>query len=204
GRGLVLGGGLRHHGRRGGGQDDQGGKDRGNGFHERFPPGMWGRHCTAVPAPDAAKQQFQCRKPHHSARVQVRNAAGRSAGRYLIPVSSTCRSTQGMSLIRKGLVFVAAAALAALAGPALAALPKSSAVPGGVVVVDLGDAASPAPAAKFQGRPVLVTQEAGRHKAVVGIALSVEPGDYTLEVTDAGGARRSLPVKVAPKKYREQ
>jgi len=91
-----------------------------------------------------------------------------------------------------------------LAVCAQAALPRASAVPGGVVVVDLGDAASPAPAAKFQGRPVLVTQEAGRHKAVVGIALSVEPGDYTLEVTDAGGARRSLPVKVAPKKYREQ
>lgn len=91
-----------------------------------------------------------------------------------------------------------------LCSAAAAGLPRSNAVPGGVAVVDLGDASAPAPKAKFQGRPVLVTEDAGRHKAVVGIALSVQPGDYTLEVVDAGGATRALPVKVAPKKYREQ
>jgi len=93
--------------------------------------------------------------------------------------------------------------LAAL--PALAALPRSSAVPGGVVVVDVGVAASgEAPTAQWQDRPVLVLEDAGRYKAVVGVALSVEPGDYTLAVTEAGGARRSLPVKITAKKYREQ
>src|SRR5690606_16661239 len=70
--------------------------------------------------------------------------------------------------------------------------------------VDLGDGSDPAPEAKFQGRPVLVTQDGGRHKAIIGVALAVEPGDYTLEVTDANGARRTLPVKITPKKYREQ
>jgi murein DD-endopeptidase MepM/ murein hydrolase activator NlpD len=91
------------------------------------------------------------------------------------------------------------------AAPAWAALPRSSAVPGGVVVVDLGVVSSgPAPTARWQDRPVLVLEDAGRHKAVVGVALSVEPGDYTLTVTDAGDARRSLPVKITAKKYREQ
>lgn len=97
-----------------------------------------------------------------------------------------------------------AVVLLGMATSAFAALPRQAAVPGGVVVVDLGEDSAPAPAAKFQGRPVLVTQDGGRHKAVVGIALAVEPGQYTLEVTDAGGAQRVLPVKVEPKKYREQ
>lgn len=95
-------------------------------------------------------------------------------------------------------------ALLLAAGSALAALPRASAVPGGVVVMDLADAAAPAPTARFQGRPVLVTQDGGRHKAVVGVALSVEPGEYPLEVTAGDGTRRTLPVKVAAKKYREQ
>lgn len=85
-----------------------------------------------------------------------------------------------------------------------AALPRASAVPGGVLVVDVGDAAQPAPRVEWEGRQVLVTADGGRHKAVVGVALAVEPGDYTLKVTAADGAARTLPVKIAPKKYREQ
>lgn len=90
-------------------------------------------------------------------------------------------------------------------GPTVhAALPKPSAVPGGVLVVDVASATEPAPRVSWQDRPVLVVQEDGRHKAVVGIALSVEPGEHALVVTAPGGAQRSLPVKIAPKKYREQ
>lgn len=87
--------------------------------------------------------------------------------------------------------------------PSFAALPRASAVPGGVVIVDLGPEGAAAPKATWQGREVLVTSDAGRHKAVVGVALSTEPGEYQLEVTDAAG-RRALPVKVAPKKYTEE
>jgi murein DD-endopeptidase MepM/ murein hydrolase activator NlpD len=104
--------------------------------------------------------------------------------------------------MRRQLVLWIAAAV--LVGPAFGALPGTNGVPGGVVVVDLGDASGPAPKALFQGRAVLVTADAGRYKAVVGVALAVEPGDYTLQVTDAAGAKRALPVKIAPKKYREQ
>jgi murein DD-endopeptidase MepM/ murein hydrolase activator NlpD len=85
-----------------------------------------------------------------------------------------------------------------------AALPRASAVPGGVLVVDLGGAKGAAPRVEWQGRPVLVTSEAGQFKAVVGVALAVEPGSYSLQVTDAAGAKRAVPVKIAPKKYREQ
>jgi hypothetical protein len=104
--------------------------------------------------------------------------------------------------MRRELYLLIAAAL--LAGPASAALPRTNAVPGGVIVVDLGDAGGPAPKALWQDRAVLVTADAGRYKAVVGVALAVEPGDYTRQVTDAAGAKRALPVKIAAKKYREQ
>ena len=42
--------------------------------------------------------------------------------------------------------------------------------------------------ARWQDRPALVLPDSGRYKAVVGVALSVEPGEYPLEITDAGGA----------------
>ena len=103
-----------------------------------------------------------------------------------------------------GFPALAIVAWALLAATAQAALPRTSAVPGGVVVIDLGEATAPAPEAKFQGSPVLVTQDGGRHKAVVGVALAVEPGDYTIEVTAPDSAQRELPVKIAAKKYREQ
>lgn len=88
--------------------------------------------------------------------------------------------------------------------PALAALPRAAAVPGGVVVVEVGDAGQPAPRVEWQGREVLVVPEGGRHRAVVGVALSVDPGEYALKVTDAAGSTRSVPVRIEPKKYREQ
>jgi murein DD-endopeptidase MepM/ murein hydrolase activator NlpD len=92
---------------------------------------------------------------------------------------------------------------AALLGAEPAALPRHSAVPGGVLVVDVGDAAQPAPQVEWEGRRVLVTALEGRHKAMVGIALVVAPGEYTLKVRDAAG-ERTLPVRIAPKKYTEQ
>lgn len=93
----------------------------------------------------------------------------------------------------------------AAGGAAFAALPRAAAVPGGVVVVDLGEAnAGPAPAAKWLDRAVLVTTDNGRYKAVAGVHLGTEPGQHALEVTSADGSRRSIPVTITAKKYREQ
>ncbi len=87
------------------------------------------------------------------------------------------------------------------AGPA--ALPRSSAVPGGVVIVDVGDAAQTAPRVEWEGRQVLTVATAGRLKAVVGIALATRPGNYNLGVSDAAGARM-IAVRIVDKKYVEQ
>ncbi|SDU29104.1 peptidoglycan DD-metalloendopeptidase family protein [Geopseudomonas guangdongensis] len=73
-------------------------------------------------------------------------------------------------------------------------------VPGGVAVVDLGDAAQ-RPAARYRDRPVLVLREDGRRWiAVVGLPLTVKAGREQLQLDD--GSTRSLAV--AARHYREQ
>jgi murein DD-endopeptidase MepM/ murein hydrolase activator NlpD len=84
-----------------------------------------------------------------------------------------------------------------------AVLPRSNAVPGGVVIVDLGDAAQPAPRVDWEGRQVLTVATGGRHRAVIGVALATKPGNYSLSVKDAAGARM-VAVRIADKKYVEQ
>jgi murein DD-endopeptidase MepM/ murein hydrolase activator NlpD len=101
-------------------------------------------------------------------------------------------------------LYCALAATLFACGPALAALPRASNVPGGVLVVDAGAADGPVPRASWQGHPVLVTVDGGHYKAVIGIALAMQPGDYQLELTAATGATRAVPVKIVAKRYREQ
>lgn len=73
-------------------------------------------------------------------------------------------------------------------------------VPGGVAVVDLGDAAQ-RPAARYRDRPVLVLREDGRRWiAVVGLPLTVKAGREQLQLDD--GSTRSFAV--AARHYREQ
>jgi hypothetical protein len=57
---------------------------------------------------------------------------------------------------------------------AQAMLPQPAAVPGGVVIIDLGAAAAP-PTAQYNGRPVMVlARDGGGWNAVVGIALAAD------------------------------
>lgn len=73
-------------------------------------------------------------------------------------------------------------------------------VPGGVAVLALGDA-DRAPEVSFLDRRVLVVREEGKQWiAVVGIPLSVKPGDQQVMVSDARG-QRTLPFKVGAKEY---
>ncbi|MBV2133923.1 peptidoglycan DD-metalloendopeptidase family protein [Pseudomonas sp. MAP12] len=73
-------------------------------------------------------------------------------------------------------------------------------VPGGVAVVDLGTGAQ-RPAARYQGRPVLVAKTDGRRWiAVVGLPLTVKPGREQLELADG----RTLAFQVDGRDYQEQ
>ena len=70
-------------------------------------------------------------------------------------------------------------------------------------MVDLG-AAQQAPKATYDGKPVLVVKEQGvRWLAIVGVPLTVKPGQQLLVAKDANGSR-NLNFVVGSKKYPEQ
>lgn len=85
-------------------------------------------------------------------------------------------------------------ALALFAGPASAV--EESRVPGGVALIDLGEAAQ-RPEATFRDRPVWVRRNGDGWQAVVGIPLGAEPGRHELSV--AGAEDRDF--EVADKEY---
>ncbi len=73
-------------------------------------------------------------------------------------------------------------------------------VPGGVAVVDLG-AATSAPSVRYQNKPVLVIHEdQQRWIAIVGIPLSVKPGNQQISVN----GNQTLSFQVGSKHYMEQ
>lgn len=73
-------------------------------------------------------------------------------------------------------------------------------VPGGVAVLDLGQAAS-APSASYQGKPLLVIREDGlRWIAIVGLPLSTPPGPQQIQVD----GKQLLSFQVGGKHYAEQ
>ena len=99
------------------------------------------------------------------------------------------------------------AGLLALALPLLAhgGLPQSSSVPGGVAVIALNavSASAEAPQAWLGEQPVLVTAEANRWYAVVGLALDTPAGPHELRVK-TGDQTSTLSFTVSPKHYPEQ
>lgn len=115
-----------------------------------------------------------------------------------------------------------AIALAPLAGAAHADLPRQSAVPGGVALIEIPDAATnggdgavrgaaaAAPAVTFEGKRVMVLRRDEGWVAVVGIPLARSPGPAQVEIrqgaapltrgfTIEGKAYRTQKLTVAPK-----
>jgi len=94
--------------------------------------------------------------------------------------------------------------LVLLQAASVTALPRqSSAVPGGIAVIDLPadvDTAS----IRYKGRRVLVTQQDNRPVAVVGLALGTAPGRYHISANNTEGKPLSIAFSVAPKQYEEQ
>ena len=82
---------------------------------------------------------------------------------------------------------------------ATAAATEQSLRPGGIAVVDLGDASQPAPAASLDGKPLLVMRRGDRWAAIAGIPLDTKPGELKISVADY-----DLKITVAEHAYREQ
>lgn len=82
-------------------------------------------------------------------------------------------------------------------------LPRQRIGPGGVARIDLG-ASTEAPRASFAGVPVMVVREGTHWVAVVGIALTAQPGQAVLDVQPAEGVTTTLAFAIAPHRYPEQ
>ncbi|WP_290652345.1 M23 family metallopeptidase [Aquisalimonas sp.] len=82
---------------------------------------------------------------------------------------------------------------------ALAGLPDHRPTPGGVAVVDIGNADTARPSARYKGTPVLVVPRDGRWQAVVGIGLDADPGEAAI-TTDDG----TFPFTIRDRTYEEQ
>jgi len=78
--------------------------------------------------------------------------------------------------------------------------PQQAAVPGGLVIIDLGPAKAATPLAKYQGHRVMVQAENGRWQAVVGIPLTAKAGEHRLRLSDG----RRIPFRVTPHTYATQ
>jgi murein DD-endopeptidase MepM/ murein hydrolase activator NlpD len=100
------------------------------------------------------------------------------------------------------------ALLGLLCAPAFAAgtfiAPRVSAVPGGVVTFRIAGPADRAPTVVFNGRQMLVVRQQDAWLAVVGIGLSIEPGEYHVDVQQLGGGEQKLPFTVKAKTYSVQ
>lgn len=97
----------------------------------------------------------------------------------------------------------------ALAAQPPTALPASSPVPGGIVVLPVGAvSATPdavPPTVTYDGRRVLLMQQDGQWQAVVGLPLSESLGAHHIDVRTAGDAAvRTIDFEVMDKKYAEQ
>jgi murein DD-endopeptidase MepM/ murein hydrolase activator NlpD len=85
-----------------------------------------------------------------------------------------------------------------------ATIPRTSAVPGGIVTIRLGASEQP-PRVRLQGERVLVLREGGDWTAVVGIALATKPGSkLQLQAEHADGRSEQLEINVLPKAYASQ
>lgn len=88
-------------------------------------------------------------------------------------------------------------------GASASTLPRASAVPGGVAVIELPGNYEVAPPVRYRDRPVMVVNDNVGWKAVVGIPLSVKPGRHMLEVGTAEDATR-IGFDVTDKEYAVQ
>ena len=103
-----------------------------------------------------------------------------------------------MNAFFRQLIGIVLGFLAAL--PVAHALPREDAVPGGIALIRLGQAAH-APHVWFQEKRVAVLRNRQGWVALVGLPLSLEPGVHELRIAHPGRAEETRPLHVAAKRY---
>jgi hypothetical protein len=101
-----------------------------------------------------------------------------------------------------GALLLVLAAAATAAGDA-DTLPRTAAVPGGVVAIPLDAPEDARPVATLDGARVMVRRESGHWVAIVGIPLDAKPGRHEL-VTGRAGKTGRVGFDVAAKSYAVQ
>lgn len=84
-----------------------------------------------------------------------------------------------------------------------AALPRALAVPGGVAIVELGEAVAK-PDVYYGKKQVMVKGDGGQWLALIGLPLSTKPGTHTLRLFRGKGKPETVTFKVHDKQYEEQ
>jgi len=78
------------------------------------------------------------------------------------------------------------------------------AVPGGVVILDVGATTAPAPDVRYDEHRVMVLADDDRWRAIVGIPLAIKPGEQAVRIAHPGEEPRHETFNVGPKKYSVQ
>jgi hypothetical protein len=114
-------------------------------------------------------------------------------------------------LVRSGgrarrLTLLASGCWLGLLAPAATAadLPRESRVPGGVALIDLGEAEASPGKVTFNGYGAPVLRAGSGWVAVVGIPLDAAPGPQSAQLQPAEGKARALEFEVTDKRYDEQ
>lgn len=80
-------------------------------------------------------------------------------------------------------------------------LPQQANVPGGVVLIPVGNTDSPAPVAHYNNSRVMVVRSEKEWLAMVGIPLSAKPGKQTLEIKNGNTKPLHKEFEIVDKKY---
>ncbi len=81
--------------------------------------------------------------------------------------------------------------------------PNSLEVPGGVVIIPLSPVNTPMPTAYFNQQKVLITQDQQHWLAIVGIPLSIQPGEHFINIEDKH-QKSNISFNVLEKQYPDQ
>ena len=119
--------------------------------------------------------------------------------------TSTARIVCSGGRARRLVLVTSAGWLGLLASSATAAdLPRESRVPGGVALLDLGQAEASPGKVVFNGYGAPVLQAGSGWVAVVGIPLDTAPGPQSAQLQPTEGKARALEFEVTDKRYEEQ
>jgi murein DD-endopeptidase MepM/ murein hydrolase activator NlpD len=83
-------------------------------------------------------------------------------------------------------------------------LPRANPVPGGIAIIKLSSSNEPAPQVYFRKRRVLVRRNETQWEAVVGLPLSIKPGQHKILLKSTPGKSITKEFSVSAKKYETQ